>query len=399
MEKSDRIKLNILCISGVWTGAYPFFFEGSEKFKGMPAFSNVFLRLLNNPNVEKIHLLLFNKYDLAVNIPDKYKTKLIIHSFDFIPNGRLSLLFMFIKIIIKGIKVVRSEKIDRILGFGTLAGLGAIIGKLTLIKDFRRLYGTFLINDIKLSKLKLFLKNPLEYICFSFNGKALLITNDGTKGDLVFKKIGNKNMPFYFPLNGVDPNIAENLIKPKIDLPLEFMSYVARLDDWKRQHLLIEALGILKGKNVKFPKTFIIGAIFQKEYFNLLQSKIQSNNLESEIVIIDGCPINEVHYILKHSLITFSLYHTSNLGNVFLEAMKLGTPTVAINDTDSLSLVPTDAYFSLRESNPIQIADAIQQLLANSSMREQFSKNALLFGDSLKSWKDRAEIEINIMLD
>lgn len=79
-----------------------------------------------------------------------------------------------------------------------MGGITSLIGKWVKIPDFRRIYGTFLINEITDSKLSIFAKHPLEYLTFSTKGKGLLVTNDGTKGDLVFKKLGTSSLPFTF---------------------------------------------------------------------------------------------------------------------------------------------------------------------------------------------------------
>jgi glycosyltransferase involved in cell wall biosynthesis len=401
MEQEPIKKQNILGITGIWTGAYTFFYEGMEISKGMPAFNNVFLRLLNDKRVDKLHLILFvDKSDVSLKIPEKYSDKIILYPFNFNSSKKIFSLFLFLKVILKGISIVYKEKISQIVGFGSLAGLTAIIGKLTSIPDYRRLYGSFLINEIKSSKLKLFLKHPLEYICFDFPGKGLLITNDGTKGDVVFNKLGSKKLPFFFPLNGVDQEIKKNALKPNFELPDIFLSYVARINDWKRQHLLVQALGILKNRGVNLPHTFIIGSFLDQDYIMHLKQLIKELDLTNDVSLIDGLPISEVHYVLKKSLITYSLYHTSNLGNVFLESMKLGTPMIALNDTDSLSLIDKTAFFELRNDDPLTIANATLKLLVDDDLRNQLSKDAQLYAEkSLKSWDERALYEINIILN
>jgi hypothetical protein len=52
MEK-ELTKFDVLLVTNVWTGAAPFFYEGQENSKGMPAFNNVFYRLLKDQRVDK----------------------------------------------------------------------------------------------------------------------------------------------------------------------------------------------------------------------------------------------------------------------------------------------------------------------------------------------------------
>jgi len=393
--------MNILIITNVWTGAKSFFYEGKEISTGMPAFNNVFLRILVDDRVDRIHIFLWltDKSDI-IKIPEKYKHKVIPHPFYLRKKGVISFFILILTMIRTGVSIVKNDKVKRLIGFGSLAAITAIIGKLTFIPDFRRIFGTFLINEINYSKFKLFLKHPLEYLCFSLNGKGLLVTNDGTKGDIVFNKIGHQKLPFYFPLNGVNKEISVSSVKPNIDFPQEFMSYVARLDNWKRQHLLIEALGVLKNRGVIFPKTYIIGSAHDLDYVNRLKESIVHNELESDVIIIYGLPISEVHYILKKSMLTFSLYHTSNLGNVFIESLQLGTPIVAINDTGSLNLIDKNAFYELKTDDTLELVNAIEFLLNDINFRERMSYQAIQFANNaIKSWDERATYEINLMLN
>lgn len=115
MEQEPIKKQNILGITGVWTGAYAFFYEGVEISKGMPAFNNVFLRLLNDKRVDKLHLILFvDKSDVSLNIPEKYTDKIVIYPFNFNSRKKIFSLFLFLKVIIKGISIVNKEKINQI---------------------------------------------------------------------------------------------------------------------------------------------------------------------------------------------------------------------------------------------------------------------------------------------
>jgi glycosyltransferase involved in cell wall biosynthesis len=397
------MKKKLLALTGVWSGVRPFFFEADENVGGMPAFFNVFKRLSLDERVEKVHLLLFVdtlEQVNQVNIPEKYKDKLVIYPYHFNPRSFFHSLWLFAKVVIKGYRIGRQNEVVEVVGFGSLAGLSAIIAKLLGIKDFRRLYGSFLINEIRDSKTKLFIKHPLEFLCFFLSGKALLITNDGTKGDVVFEKLGDKKLPFYFPINGVDRNIESTMEKPDFELPTSFLTYIARLDDWKRQHLLVEALGILKRKNVTIPTTYIIGSVISQKHLARIENAIINNKIEDKVLIIKGLPAKQVHYMMKHSLISYSLYHTSNLGNVYLEALRLGTPMIALNDTNSLAQFPKNIFYEILSSEPEIIAAATENLLQNEAKRVKIGSDAKTYADcEILNWDERSKLELDIILN
>jgi glycosyltransferase involved in cell wall biosynthesis len=399
MEK-ELTKFDVLLVTNVWTGAAPFFYEGQENSKGMPAFNNVFYRLLKDQRVDKVYILIW-KPERKIHIPATYANKVKIYTVDQPTNSLLSKLSLMRKSVTLGVKIVRSNPtIKQLIGFGSLGGVTALVSRKTGVPDFRRLYGTFLINELSQPKWKLFLKHPLEYLTFNRKGKGLIITNDGTKGDVVFRKIGNKKLPLYFLLNGVDKDIANNARRPEhISLSSEFMVYVARLDPWKRQHLLIEALHKMQSKGIEFPNTYIIGADSFKDYTRDLVKLVEKYNLTQKVHFIYGLPIQEVHYMLKNSVMTFSLYHTSNLGNVFIEALQLGVPMIAINDTGSLDLIDSNAYYELKTDNIEEIEGAITKLIGNKPLRDELAINARNFATKqFLSWSERAEYEINLML-
>jgi glycosyltransferase involved in cell wall biosynthesis len=398
----ERIKkYDLLAITNVWTGAIPFFYDNKKEFKGMPAFSNVFISLLDDDRVNKIHLILFeNPNAPQINIPDIYNSKLKIYNYTFSVKNKTSNIFLLFKVFYDAYKLIKKNKVKKLLGFGSLAGVTAILGNFLNIPDFRRLYGSFLINEINKSKLELFLKHPLEFLCFALPGKGLIITNDGTKGNIVFEKVGNKTLKFHFLLNGVDPLIEKNISKPVFDLPQIYLSYVARINDWKRQHLLVLALNILQKKGVKLPPVFIVGPFDQNNYVDFLHKMISDFQLSTIIFVKDGVKTSETNYILKNSLFTFSLYHTSNLGNVFLESLKLGVPVIALNDTSSLDIIDKNAFCEILSDNPEVIADSIEGMLHNDDKRISIGMQAKRFADSnITTWAQRSKFEIDLYLN
>ena len=390
--------MNVLAIGCVWTGMKSFFYEGEERSNGMPAFYNVFIRLLNDPRIDTIYLLLLTTKQ-QVKIPAKYKDKLVVYPYPYDHTNKIHALFVFLKILFRGLVIVKSKGIQRLIGFGPEAGLTAILGKLTGIPDFRRLYGSFLINEIDTPWFKLFLKHPLEYLSLAVKGKGLLITNDGTKGDLVFEKFGNKKMPFHFLLNGVDLDLKDKTTPPDFQLPDRYLSYVARVEPWKSQHLLIDALGVLKAENYDFPPLYIVGNLQDKSYISLLKEKTQKHGLADKVFFMNGLPITQAHYVLQYSAITYSLYHTSNLGNVFLESMRLGAVMIALNDTGSLNVVDKRAFCEILSNDPVTIAHSTKKILADSSLRSDIANNAVSTAERiLQDWSTRANHEINLIL-
>lgn len=382
---------------------FKFFFEGKEVYDGMPAFKEVFINLLNDERLGKLFMILLVPKDQLnkIKIPEKFKNKIIISSFFYDRAFPVKSVLNILKSFLKGVDICNKEKIYRIGGFRAHGSfLAGLIGKFKGIYNTRRIYGSFLINEIEKPNWKLLMQHPFETFSFRIPGGEVLITNDGTKGDIVFNKIGSSKVLFKFPLNGIDKNIIEKTEKPILNLPPTYICYIARIVDWKRQLLLVESLAILKKSNVEFPHCYIVGPVSNEAYYNSVIQLIHKNGLNDCITVIKGLPTEQCNYLMLHSFATFSLYHTSNLGNVFLEAISLGGVMIAINDTGSLNAFPKDIFIEVKESKAELVADSLLKVINDSELRESISSAAVAYSKAnIKSWKERAMLEVNSLLD
>lgn len=389
--------MKLLYITPLWSGVKPFFFNASVKNSGMPAFYNVFLSLLKDPKVGLIfvYIISFDR-EQKINVPEEYKNKLVVKPF-FI-RGRFDLYSKFFKIFSSCVKLVRKEKINLIYSHGTLSFIGSLVGIRTKVKHFRRIYGTFLYPKL-LNRRSLMISNFFEYLSFRLPADGVIITNDGTSGDKVFNAINkNSKTRLYFLLNGIEKNQTFDKVSEKNEIEKEFFTYIARVDEWKRHHLLIEALGELRKENVAFPFTYIVGPVYSKEYKDKLEELISKLDLESKVSIMGAVSRDEANYLLKNSLLSFSLYDFSNLGNVFLESLSLGTPMVAINEYNSLDFFPKNVYIQIESADIIEIKNRIKEILGNLSELEIIKANAIKFShEKILSWEDRISLENEII--
>jgi glycosyltransferase involved in cell wall biosynthesis len=176
------------------------------------------------------------------------------------------------------------------------------------------------------------------------------------------------------------------------------VSYIARVDNWKRQHLLILAIANLKENyNLRIP-AYIVGDVITESYGDKLKALAKANEVEDLIHFTGGLLAAEAAYIMSHSSLTCSLYHTSNLGNVFLEALSIGTPVVAINCGGSLDEIPSDAYISVDEDVE-SISQGLKSHWNDESAREEIKEKAIDFArDNIRSWTQRVNLEYDLIL-
>lgn len=393
---------NLIILSAFWSGIQAYFLNGDTNFKGMPAFTNTFLRLLDDKRVNIIYIIFFgNNIKTEYNIPKKYEHKVKVYGYSY--TNKYSAFLSMLKISIKISSLSFKHKIHFIYSHGPISGLAAIISNILRIPNYRRIYGTFLARKINDSKLSVFLKHPLEYLAFSLPGKALIVTNDGTKGNIVYNKIGSKKLPFYFWLNGIEKSNHNIMDISKVSHKYNFgfkpdLCYIARIDEWKRQHLLIDIL-IEAKNNGNIYNTLIAGPIINKNYFTRLKEKVKAAGLEKNIIIIPGLTKEESLSVIKNSILSVSFYDFSNLGNVLLESLSLGTNMLTENIEQSLDLIDKNVYYNVNPVNVKESAIVLENILTGKQLLKEKSIKAIEFSHNhLLTWEERANKEINLVL-
>lgn len=389
-----RPKHTILYVSPLWTGIKRFVYTGQLVYEGMPGFCKVFTKFLDSEEVEKVIVIFFTGDEKReINIPEEYQRKLEVQVINY--TSMFGLLTQIPSVVRRIKALVREQAISVIYGQGSVGIIGGHAARSLGVRFFQRVYGSFLISEIDKPKWSVFLRHPLEYLSFSQRSEGTIITNDGTRGNKVFRWL-NPDGKLHFIINGV--NKTPKFQEPTIRLEDLFVSYIARIDTWKRQHLLILAIANLKKNHDLHVPAYIVGDVISESYSDELKALVKEHGLEDLIHFTGGLLAAEAAYIMKHSVLTCSLYHTSNLGNVFLEALSIGTPVVAINCGGSLDEIPETAYISVQE----QVESISQGLLAhwnNDSSRERIKEHAMKFADAnLKSWEQRIDFEYDLIL-
>jgi len=359
----------------------------------MPAFSNVLVKVLESSSIDKVVIVFFVKNKVEFKLNSKYSEKLRCLQIQYSSNFGLLLKAPFVILWLSYIAL--KWKIKLIYGHGAIGAIGGILALLTRKKFIQRIYGSFLIDEIENSKFSILLRHPLDYMSFVLPSHNTIITNDGTHGDLVFKKLNQDFSRMKFMLNGV--NKSEGISRTRSPKSKPLMTYIARLDIWKRAHLFAEAAAILKKEYELEFEALIIGPIVNESYAKEIQSIIESNGLTNQIKILGAVTASEAKQYMIDSTLTCSFYQTSNLGNVFLESLTLGVPILAINCNNSLGEVDSGAYEVCTDS-PSDIAYRMNVILKDEAKRLIISENARKWSDlNLNSWNKRAEMELQVI--
>jgi len=294
------------------------------------------------------------------------------------------------------------EKPDIFYGINWQGAIVAsLLGKFLKKSVVNRFHGTTLKpEDIKKIKQRILLID--EILALKASCDAVIMLNDGTRGDKVLRLLGVPEEKIYFWRNGVDVN---NLTLPidwnpeifKRELNLnnkEIIIMVSRLAAWKRVERGIYCVYKLI-KEYKFSNIvlLIIGDGPQRK---VLEKLVEWLGIKNSVQFLGLIPHREVAKYYSITNLFLSLYDITNLGNPVLEALYFGIPIITISDEGTRQLLE-DGYNSLLikpKNLERDLPVKVKLLLENNSLREKIKKNArLTFEEKVLTWEQRMRLE------
>lgn len=406
-------------IEGFLTAGYTvYFYTASNEYKSdfIKQYSLKFPKLIIknifiNQSSKNESLAEYKKYHLIDSLKNDIKKAMRYRKYysnkDI--NEWLGLLYYIIKYIIK-IKhfiknsediLLNSEKIIFIDTFGeNIAKTIKILNISLWYKIYNKTAGYYLGTLLAQFKtnLKAFFIMP-----FSFLGSyrpvtnKLIITNDGTNGEYVFRKKMHYKGPILFILNGLDDRVIENMsrqVDKRFEHKLNFVTS-SRLTKWKRIDRAILFIYELKKLNIDVSLT-IIG---KGEEENKLKLLVKKYKLEKYIEFAGALEyIDAINLIKRHQFyILFNDY--SNMGNQVLEALALGLVVITIDDKTTDILLKNEinsVKFKISHNWLSKGALRLQSIIKNGKINE-IQKNILTSQKKLISWKERNILERNFL--
>ncbi len=256
-------------------------------------------------------------------------------------------------------------------------------------------------NEKTFHTLKDRVKMIVRKYCFRHFAQLIILTNDGTKGDLFFKKIGYQGNQFYFLKNGIEMDYAlESDFKTKFilkhNLPNDVLLLltVSRLAAWKKVERAIEALVAIKEK-VPNAVLVIVGSGETSESLKNLAVQL---NVQDHVIFAGAISHDVLPNFYQMTDIFLSLYDYSNAGNPLFEAMLHRKAIVTINNGDTLDFISHEAAKIIDDFDAAQLVEATLQLLENEELRTQLGNKAhALLRQNFQSWDERIQTEVNII--
>ena len=187
--------------------------------------------------------------------------------------------------------------------------------------------------------------------CISEHKK--IFANSSTVAKRLMKYNRIKSTPLYHP-----PARHEELFCKNFS---DFVFYPSRLDDLKRQHILVKAMYY-----TKTPVKAIIAGSCPSNYIHSLKSLIHNYGLQNKVQLVGYVPFEDKVRYYSESLCVYNGPYQEDYGYVTLEAFYSGKPVITHRDSGGpLEFVQDDKNGYIVEPDPVKVAEKLDFLYEN----------------------------------
>ncbi len=256
-----------------------------------------------------------------------------------------------------------------------------------------RFYGTVMCD--KPYSMYLRIRDYPHFQALRTEADVVIMTNDGTKGNEVLKRVHNPSKKQFFWRNGVDYPKGTDIIPAEMQERLKgkpMIMTLCRLNLWKHVDRAISALpAVLK----TCPDTMLVVCGYGPER-EKLETQAREANV-AEHVIFTGKIEHELAFAyMKETDVFLSLYDLSNLGNPLFEAMRCGKPIITLDVGATNTVVEDGVNGVLLPADGLsRLPEEICCLLSDEDERKRLGEGAKRFADeNFWTWDERIAAEI-----
>lgn len=302
-----------------------------------------------------------------------------------------------------------SEYKDTILYAYEIFGVEAckIVSRHYRIPFVTRFQGTILsqYRDTTFNRLRLY---P-HFQAVSQKANAVIMTDDGTQGDMVLEELHNKSEKIIFWRNGLDllerdvddltsqfdRKAFRHLISSRISEDTIVFLTVSRLVQWKHVDRAIRGFASYINNGGK-GSLIVVGEGNERDSLELLAKSLGV----SEMVFFVGAVIHEdVYKYMMACDVFLSLYDLSNVGNPLLEAMTLGKCIVTLNVGDTGKVITNRKNGILLDTAEIcNLKEVLNEVANDVVLREALGRSAASYAkNNFYTWERRMDMEYAIV--
>lgn len=315
-------------------------------------------------------------------------------------SGRLFLWFWFgVFSFGKGLKIALQKRPTVIYGYEVYGAPPAFfLSRLLRLPLILRFQGTILYPRLGSSSLI-----PFFYHVFAFKIPAnfLVITDDGTQGDLVAKSLRIPEKKVRFWMNGVDKNVHPTVSPQDLKMSLEvpetskIIISVCRLAGWKGVDRLIEAVpGVVdKRKDVFF---VLVGEGSERNYLERLAEKL---GVTDHVRFVGHVPHRDVPSYLAIADVYVTMQDLSCLSASLFEAMASGKCIVALNTGGTGKILRNRVNSVLLEPSQLSVLpEVLLDLLEKEEYRRKLERKVKEYAmQKFWTWDERANAEMRML--
>jgi len=161
---------------------------------------------------------------------------------------------------------------------------------------------------------------------------------------------------------------------------------MGRIEHYKGQHLLLEALTVLRKQDLH-PAVVMAGAVMDQVYFDKLIRQIQEQGLSENIKYIGIT--QELGKLMSCCDVVVLTTYRETFGLVLAEAMRVGTAVIGSNAGGVPEIIRHNETGMLFEpGNPEQLATCLSDLQRNPTKRASLSKAGKAYADKMFGEKE-----------
>ena len=236
-----------------------------------------------------------------------------------------------------------------------------------------------------------------HYMSLKLRSNLTIMTNDGTKGDVVLSQIRGANQgEQLFLFNGADrrtfdlTNVSDrikSIAQRKRDY--DFIS-VSRLEKWKRVDRSIEVFKRVH-KVIQNSRLLIVG---DGNCLEELSLKIEKEGLSSCVSFIGSINRDEADFLMANSDVFLSHYELSNVGNPLWEALCRECLVVTIKNGDTGEVIEDGLNGIISEElNYLDNSRKIIEVIQNKQINSIQKRGCETYSKLTVSWDERMEQE------
>ena len=393
--------MKILYVCGLSEGLRDLILEGRDEARGMPAFVYPLRTLLERGH--EVSLVVVTRgprtnSDLRIGVDWLRGCRV---RFLRAGGAMASLVLPYFELR----ALVRSEAWDFVYGHGSVGTLGCLAARANGVRCGMRLYGVLrMAREVeRLPKVAVLVKHPLYYLAFTCPKALMIVTDDGSRGDLVHKALCRRApWTFHHWVNGVERITADPLaLRTVRERYLDgwegpFLTYTARIDRIKQQHLALEILAAVLRQDSRV-RLFLIGQVSDPSYAQELQAAARRGGIAEHVRFLGAVPRSAHLLLSRQAVATLSLNAHSNRGNTVIEALANGCVVLCPQDGT------TDEWLEAGRRGLVfdgveAAAEAVCRLLANPALGRAIGREAEIWAaDRFPGWDTRALREVELL--